>query len=276
MALQLISRFWLRHSKRRRRRSLRRRMAARLLNLGASDRQSRAGSVEAPDLPTTVGSCSNALDLHYRVRRPKFGRSDWRPGASRNSTATRSRKSVWPRKPTWYGLTSPTSDRLAPPSAKVDAMLRKAPLNGSSGVAGEHIVRRLPTAAGDPERVTRQYGGNKGPFVRVGPVGWDDGLWTAGSVRPQWAVDSLPGTNSLLGVCEDTSRYRWSRGCFRVKLASLLGEVAVQQGASVCADANSKEAEPAGFWPGPFRRGLLRTIGIDVRHLRTSRSALPT
>jgi hypothetical protein len=43
----------------------------------------------------------------------------------------------------------------------------------------------------------------------------------------------------------------------------------------VCADANAIDAEPVGFWPGPFRRGLLRTIGIDVRHLRTSRSALP-
>jgi hypothetical protein len=43
----------------------------------------------------------------------------------------------------------------------------------------------------------------------------------------------------------------------------------------VCADANSIGAEAGGFWPGPIRRGLLRTIGIDVRHLRTSRSALP-
>ena len=58
-------------------------------------------------------------------------------------------------------------------------------------------------------------------------------------------------------------------------LASSTWRSAVQQGASVCADANAIEAEPAGFWPGPIRRGLLRTIGIDVRHLRTSRSALP-
>jgi hypothetical protein len=43
----------------------------------------------------------------------------------------------------------------------------------------------------------------------------------------------------------------------------------------VCADANSRETELSGFWPGPVRRGLLRTIGIDLRHLRTSRSALP-
>ena len=43
----------------------------------------------------------------------------------------------------------------------------------------------------------------------------------------------------------------------------------------MCADTNSIGAEPAGYWPGPVRRGLLRTIGIDIRHLRTARSALP-
>lgn len=43
----------------------------------------------------------------------------------------------------------------------------------------------------------------------------------------------------------------------------------------MCADTSSIDTEPVGYWPGPFRRGLLRTIGIDIRHLRTARSALP-